>query len=1049
MLFKFFFTSFLKTFSYARRLWSLGIAVLCFLSMQAQMEVPVRYKNGILQYEQDQKGNRIIDFSYCGYHASEKNILWVEPKVFVPYADGDATDVIQEAIDRVASMPIQANGFRGAVQLAAGVFELAGRLQIKESGIVLRGSGFGEGGTTLVATGTNRQTLIRIFGQDDRIFEDAGPIKQPFVPVNSFYTIVENASLFKVGQSIEIKRPSTIKWIEALGMKTFGGEETGYLGWKPGQRVVRWERKITKISRDTIFWDVPLTMALDTVYGQSVINLQKWPGRISEIGIENLNLESSYNTLNSKDESHCFDAISIENAENVWVRQIQFKHFAGSAVAVFETGRKVTVQDCVSLQPVSEEANWRRYTFFTMGQQTLFQRLYAQNGYHDFAVGFCAAGPNAFVECESSQPLNFSGTIDSWATGVLFDVVKVDGHELSFCNRMGSNQGAGWTAANSVFWNCSAARIKNYAPPGAMNYAFGVWAAFEGNGAWYSQNNHISPRSLYYAQLEQRMDKKGGYYSDCYMPSPASATSSPTIGQAADYTEQAFVPTASLKDFIYTASQRDHIKVLSTGLPVIKKRNRTQDHTIMNNFTVQNGWLSFNDKLLSGMRITVPWWRGVPRPYEALKASPAITRFVPGRNGNGYTDNIEDVVAYMTKNNIVGIEHNYGLWYDRRRDDHERVRRMDGEVWAPFYEQPFARSGKETAWDGLSKYDLTQYNPFYWDRLAEYATQGALQGKILVQHHYFQHNVLEAGAHWADSPWRPVNNINDTGFPEPAPYAGDKRIFLAEQFYDVTHPVRRELHKAYIRQCLDNFSDDMPVLHLISAEYTGPLSFVEFWLDVIIEWQEENKRDVMVGLSATKDVQDAILQNPKYRDVVDVIDIRYWAYKEDQSLYAPQGGVNLAPRQHARLEKPGKRSFQSVYRSVREYKESYPKKAVIYSEGQYDQFGWAVLMAGGSLPVLPALLPAGFVNSVITMQPVVNADSKTFLLRNAKGESVIYMPKETSCKINFSGKSHHFYATKIEAKTGLVISRESLQRGKPVVFHNNDNKDVVVYISIK
>jgi hypothetical protein len=64
---------------------------------------------------------------------------------------------------------------------------------------------------------------------------------------------------------------------------------------------------------------------------------------------------------------------------------------------------------------------------------------------------------------------------------------------------------------------------------------------------------------------------------------------------------------------------------------------------------------------------------------------------------------------------------------------------------------------------------------------------------------YFQHNILEAGAHWVDCPWRPANNLNATDFPEPPPfrdsdgrepptYEAGKRIFMAEQFYDVTHP---------------------------------------------------------------------------------------------------------------------------------------------------------------------------------------------------------------------------------------------------------------------
>src|SRR5690606_33279201 len=116
---------------------------------------------------------------------------------------------------------------------------------------------------------------------------------------------------------------------------------------------------------------------------------------------------------------------------------------------------------------------------------------------------------------------------------------------------------------------------------------------------------------------------------------------------------------------------------------------------------------------------------------------------------------------------------------------------------------------------------------------------------------YFQHNIIEAGAHYSDSPWRTANNVNNPGFPEPVPYAGDKRIFMAEQFYDVSHPERRALHRAYIRQCLDNFRENSGVIQLISAEYTGPLHFVEFWLDVIKEWEAEKGKKVVIGLSTT------------------------------------------------------------------------------------------------------------------------------------------------------------------------------------------------------
>src|SRR6266545_2625905 len=54
---------------------------------------------------------------------------------------GDAGAVIQSAIDEVSALPLDANGFRGAVLLTAGTYEIAGSVTIRASGVVLRGEG--------------------------------------------------------------------------------------------------------------------------------------------------------------------------------------------------------------------------------------------------------------------------------------------------------------------------------------------------------------------------------------------------------------------------------------------------------------------------------------------------------------------------------------------------------------------------------------------------------------------------------------------------------------------------------------------------------------------------------------------------------------------------------------------------------------------------------------------------------------------------------------------------------------------------------------------
>ena len=177
---------------------------------------------------------------------------------------------------------------------------------------------------------------------------------------------------------------------------------------------------------------------------------------------------------------------------------------------------------------------------------------------------------------------------------------------------------------------------------------------------------------------------------------------------------------------------------------------------------------------------------------------------MPGRVGQGFTDDLEQIADEMLTKNVAVFDHHYGLWYDRRRDDHTMVHQVNGDVAPPFFEQPFARTGSGTTWNGLSKYDLTKFNPWYWQRLHDFAQLCDERGLMLFHENYFQHNILEAGAHWADCPWRPANNVNDTGLPEPPPYVGDKRIFMAPLFYDVSDSasprVASRLHPPMPRQ---------------------------------------------------------------------------------------------------------------------------------------------------------------------------------------------------------------------------------------------------------
>ncbi len=994
---------------------SLIFAAASAYSQKANLPLPVRQTGGTLVYHADENGNRVPDYSYSGYMASETEIPLVPVKALVPAMEGDATEHIQAALNYVSSLKPDQNGFRGAVLLEPGRYEVGTTLWINASGVVLRGSGYGPGGTEIIANYRDRTTLIRFKGVDNRSTGTCYTIADESLPVGTMQMVLPGHRL-KAGDHIRISLPARSSQQAASGQNASGQEAAP--ARMRNTPSMQWEREITSVDGDKVCLDAPLTYEISTRNGSADVCLLGWPGRIRQVGLENLRLTSVYDQSNPKDENHAWIAVAMENVRDAWVRRVEFRHFAGSAVYLTETASRITVEDCKSLQPVSEIGAERRYSFYTLGGQCLFQRLWAEYGYHDFAVGAGAPGPNAFVQCWSISPHSFSGTVDALSSGVLFDICAVHANALRFSRPDPANEGYSYTTANSMFWNSTAAIMSCPKPGSAQNWAFGAWAQFSGKGYWHEANSHVSPWSLFYAQLRDRTGKRNPGENKLITLSQGGTSSRE---DARRETLAARKPLILLSDWIdtlclceplsltYDNKDKQLSKVWQQEPYMIKKAEKSPAPAMQLN----EGVLIRDGKILTGGRFNPAWWRGSLLPKN--QQAPHLTRYALEPEGYRVVDDLDEVCANMQKSGILVMDHNYGLWYDRRRDDHERTSRIDGEVKAPFYELPFARSGQGRAWDGLSKYDLTQWNVWYWNRLKKYADLADDKGLVLFHQHYFQHNIIEAGAHWADFPWRSANNVNETGFPEPVPYAGNKRVFMAEHFYDVTHPVRRELHRNYIRKCLDNFAENSSVLHFISAEFTGPLHFVEFWLDVVSEWEKETGCNALIALSTTKEVQDAILKDPVRSKVVEAVDIRYWYVDENGKEFAPKGGLNLAPRQFERMEKPAKTSASEVYNMVSSYRRQYPQKAVVYSADSYPEFAWAAFMAGASFCVLPKDLPEDFLKDAASLSPLAAA---CWLMAKAGQAYIAYPSDDALIEVDLTKETKPFRAQWIDPVSG-------------------------------
>lgn len=865
-----------------------------------------------------------IDFSHAGYRGGGVPLPHAPATILVAPGPGDDTDRLMAAVKIVERLPENQDGHRGVVQLDAGEFQITGQIRLSAGGVVLRGAGSGPAGTRLIAAGHDRRALIRIDTPIRQTPAAAGGRQvADAVPVGAVRIPLETISGLAVGDAVVVRRPSTAAWIASLGMDAFvGWRPESRLNWAPGSRDIVWDRWIVAIEGGTVTLDAPLTMAIGGPDGEAVLTAGPSAIRLREAGVEHLRLISRSDPARPADEDHSWFGIAIDSVEDSWVRDVAAEGFVSSVIDLGATSRRITVQDVSGSDPVSELGGLRRRVFWSAGQQTLFVRCRSRDGIHDFGLGHAAAGPNVFLDCVSEDAHGDSGTLESWASGALFDGVKVRGGALNLTHRGRDGQGVGWSAANSVLWNCEATDVEVRNPPGAANAAIGCRGELTGDGALedprvvpgrdFHRARPQTPASLYRAQLEARL---GASALAALAPSPLPAVlaSTPQLSRAdvAAYLADTRIP-APRRPLTLVDGQ-----FLIEGQPALRRRI---------------GFSFFQAQMV---------------PALAPAFGPALTRFAPGLEGAGLTDDLEQLTSSLSTGDYV--VHNYGLWYDRHRVDHDfygSPSHRTGEVWGPFMELPWARSGEGRAWDGLSKYDLTRFNPWFFDRLSIFADLAEQRGVVLYHKLYLQHWLLESRAHYVDFPWRPVNALQTTGMPDEVP--------ASETFWDVSDPVRRDLHRLYIRHTLDALRGRTNVIYGLDPEYTGPLSFVQFWLDTIAQWERETGQSVWIALEVPKAGMDAILDDPVRSRTVDAIGFHHWVYRPDGALFAIEGGLNKAPREQVDAiatandlrgaSDPGAvrralwRSTPAMqYRAWREYRDRAPDVAIIGVEDGFPE----------------------------------------------------------------------------------------------------------------
>jgi len=474
--------------------------------------------SGRLLHQPDALGNRILDYTSVGYKGGRGPLPVVPVKVTISPVAGDDRASIQAAIDSVEAMPVDTNGFRGAVLLTAGEYQVNGTLTINSSGVVLRGVGSGTNGTVLRATATNQHTLIRITGSGSASSSTTHNLTDYYLPVGARSFNVDSTSGFAVGDRVFVRRIATSNWISEIGMDLLGPPgDPDASPWTASGYHIDFDRVITRLEGNRVFINAPITTAIEARHAGGTVRKYTWTSRINNCAVEHLRGVSNFAGVD--DEDHGWILVQLNSVENAWVRDVTSQYFGYACVALYSGTRFTTVRDCRSLDPVSVITGGRRYAFVLDDSSLcLLENCYTDEDRHQFVTQSLTTGPNVFVDGLNDSAKSDCGPHHRWGTGALWDNVTVNGNALNIQNRGNLGSGHGWAGANEVAYNCYAS--SGYVvqkPPGAHNWLIGSIGQIK-NGTVYvgphdagdydssgSSATNVFPNSLYYAQLQDRL----------------------------------------------------------------------------------------------------------------------------------------------------------------------------------------------------------------------------------------------------------------------------------------------------------------------------------------------------------------------------------------------------------------------------------------------------------------------------------------------------------------------------------------------------------------
>jgi hypothetical protein len=495
-----------------------ALLVLAAGTMLAQSKWAQLGPDGKLVYAHSPQGDRIVDFSYAGYHGGGVALPNVKGAKLVAPSGADDSASIQAAIDEVSQLPL-AHGQRGAVVLAPGLFHCAKTLTITASGVVLRGAGTGaKAGTTIELTG-EPHLGISVEGKLNVKKLSSTTITDAYVPSGTMVIHVADASKIYPGDTVQIAKPVTAAWIKFMGMDTLvrDGRPEKWVG----ENDLTARRTVTNISGNSLTLQVPLTDDIDAKFlggTPATVSDVQVSGQIAEDGIESLRIIAPKLAIAlGKDPQ--FDGIAMKNAVDSWIRSVNLEDTTNS-VGINSGTERVTVVQVDVLQRVPVTTPAKPFDFSVNGTQILIDRC-SGKGDQVFYMATQAREQGPVVLLHSKFAGN--GHVQPhqrWSTGLLVDGSEALGGGIDLMNRGTMGSGHGWPIGWSVLWNNIAGDFVVQQPPGSANWSIGDRGPHSlqpmpttggpkltdlPSGIVESPGKPVEPASLYLQQLKDRL----------------------------------------------------------------------------------------------------------------------------------------------------------------------------------------------------------------------------------------------------------------------------------------------------------------------------------------------------------------------------------------------------------------------------------------------------------------------------------------------------------------------------------------------------------------